>query len=111
MNTASKFSTMQVLIQVEIPDLHKQIYDIRNRAGLTQNQLSQRAEMSFQNIQRIERGEEKGGAKSIPIETLEQVLEALGLPSDELTDTKQKAIALIAKSLQEILEQAALPTS
>ncbi len=110
MNTVTQFSTMQVLIQVEIPDLHKQIYDIRNRAGLTQTQLSQRAHMSFQNVQRIERGEEKGGAKSIPIETLEQILTALDLPSDQLTDAKQKAIALVSECLQEILEQAALPT-
>lgn len=101
---------MQVLIQVEIPDLHKQIYDARNRAGLTQNELSRRADMSFQNVQRIERGEEKGGAKSMPVETLEQVLEALGLPSDELTAAKQKAIALISESLEEVLEQPASPT-
>lgn len=96
---------MQILIHVEIPDLHKQIYDARNRAGMTQNELSRRANMSFQNVQRIERGEEKGGAKSMPIETLEQVLEALGLPSDELAAAKQKAIELISHSLEEILEQ------
>lgn len=96
---------MQVLIHVEIPNLHKQIYDARNRAGMTQNELSRRANMSFQNVQRIERGEEKGGAKSLPVETLEQVLEALGLPSDELATAKQKAIELISQSLEEILEQ------
>lgn len=100
---------MQVLIQVEVPDLHKQIYDARNRAGLTQNELSRRADMSFQNVQRIERGEEKGGAKSMPIETLEQVLEALGLPSDELIAAKQKATELISQLLEEILDQPAPP--
>lgn len=100
---------MQVLIQVEVPDLHKQIYDARNRAGLTQNELSRRADMSFQNVQRIERGEEKGGAKSMPIETLEQVLEALGLPSDQLTAAKQKATELISQLVEEILDQPAPP--
>ncbi len=102
---------MQVLIQVEIPDLHKQIYDARNRAGLTQNELSRRADMSFQNVQRIERGEEKGGAKSMPVETLEQVLEALGLPADELAAARQKAVELISGSLEEILEQPASPAT
>jgi len=102
---------MQVLIQVEIPDLHKQIYDARNRAGLTQNELSRRADMSFQNVQRIERGEEKGGAKSMPVETLQQVLEALGLPADELAAARQKAIELVSESLEEILEQPASPAA
>jgi len=98
---------MQVLIHVDIPDLHKQIYDARNRAGLTQNELSRRADMSFQNVQRIERGEEKGGAKSMPVETLMQVLDALGLPSDELASAKKKATELISESLEEILDQPA----
>lgn len=80
------------------------------RLPWTQNELSQRAEMSFQNVQKIERGGEKGGAKSITIETLEQVLKALDLPSEKLTDAKQKAITLIYQSLEEILEQQALPT-
>ncbi len=98
---------MQVLIHVDIPDLHKQLYDARNRAGLTQNELSRRASMSFQNVQRIERGEEKGGAKSMPVETLIQVLDALGLPSEELIDVKQKVTELICESLEEILDQPA----
>ena len=102
---------MQVLIQVEIPDLHKQIHDARNRAGLTQNELSRRADMSFQNVQRIERGEEKGGAKSMPVETLQQVLEALGLPADELAAARQKAIELVSESLEEILDQPASPVA
>ena len=100
---------MQVVIQVEVPDVHKQIYDARNRAGLTQNELSQRADMSFQNVQRIERGEKKGGAKSMPIETLEQVLEALGLPSDELAAAKKKATESISQLLEEVLEQPVPP--
>lgn len=98
---------MQVLIHVDIPDLHKQLYDARNRVGLTQNELSRRASMSFQNVQRIERGEEKGGAKSMPVETLIQVLDALGLPSDELAAAKQKVTELISESLEEILDQSA----
>lgn len=102
---------MQVLIQVEIPDLHKQIHDARNRAGLTQNELSRRADMSFQNVQRIERGAEKGGAKSMQVETLEQVLAALGLPADELASVRQKAIELISESLEEILEQRVSPAA
>jgi len=101
---------MQVLIHVDIPGLHKQIYDARNRVGLTQNELSRRAEMSFQNVQRIERGEEKGGAKSMPVETLEQVLEALGLPSEELASVRQKVTELISQSVEEILEQSASTT-
>jgi len=94
---------MQVLIQVEIPDLQKRIYDARNQAGMTQNELSRRANMSFQNVQRIERGEEKGGAKSIPVETLLQVLDALGLPSDKVGVARDKAIALVSQSLESAL--------
>lgn len=100
---------MQVLIQVEVPDLHKQIHEARNRAGLTQNELSRRADMSFQNVQRIERGEDKGGAKSMPVETLLQVLQALGLSSDELIAAKQQATTLVYQTLEDVLDSSDEP--
>lgn len=96
---------MQVLIPVEIPDLHEQLKKARNLAKLSQSELSKRTDMSFQNIQRIERSEEKGGAKSIPWETLEQLLEALGLPCSQIEAAKLQAADLFSQSLDNLMTQ------
>ncbi|MBD2305626.1 helix-turn-helix transcriptional regulator [Chroococcidiopsis sp. FACHB-1243] len=96
---------MQVLIPVEIPELRDQLKKLRNLADISQSELSQQAKLSFQNIQRIERDSDKGGAKSIPYETLEPILKALGLPPERVVDAKQQASKVFSQMLIELLIQ------
>ena len=75
--------------------LLKQIREIR---GLSQNKLAQIMTMSLQNIQRIEYGD----AKSIPLETLDRLCEALDCqPGDLLikVDDPDRENALIEQVL------------
>ena len=53
---------------------------IREKRGLSQNKLAQIMTMSLQNIQRIEYGD----AKSIPLETLDRLCEALNCQPGDL---------------------------
>lgn len=53
---------------------------IREQRRLSQNKLAQLMEMSLQNIQRIEYGD----AKSIPLETLDKLCEALNCQPGDL---------------------------
>ena len=53
---------------------------IREQRRLSQNKLAQLVEMSLQNIQRIEYGD----AKSIPLETLDKLCEALNCQPGDL---------------------------
>lgn len=57
------------------------IKDLRNRKGLSQEQLSEESKLSLRTIQRIEKGE------SIPRgDTLMRLTQALGITPDELLD-------------------------
>lgn len=71
---------------------------IREKRGLSQNKLAQIMTMSLQNIQRIEYGD----AKSIPLETLDRLCEALDCqPGDLLikVDDPDRENALIEQML------------
>ena len=71
---------------------------IREKRGLSQNKLAQMMTMSLQNIQRIEYGD----AKSIPLETLDRLCEALDCqPGDLLikVDDPERENALIEQVL------------
>ena len=71
---------------------------IREKRGLSQNKLAQIMTMSLQNIQRIEYGD----AKSIPLETLDRLCEALDCqPGDLLikVDDPDRENALIEQVL------------
>ena len=71
---------------------------IREKRGLSQNKLAQIMTMSLQNIQRIEYGD----AKSIPLETLDRLCEALNCqPGDLLikVDDPERESAFIEQVL------------
>ena len=64
--------------------LGKRLQEMRRRAGLTQQQLCQSANLSFSTLTKIERG----AIKSPSIFTIQSIARSLGMGLDELLDIK-----------------------
>ncbi len=75
-----KVDSMKVVMEVEAGKLHDRIKKLREERGLSQNDLARAADMTVQNIQKIE----QGYAKSIPYETLDAIAKALDYPTKKL---------------------------
>ena len=75
------------------------VFQLRTKVGITQAELSEKANLSIDSISSIERGE-----RSPSFESLERIASALGVEPVELLNFKGKELAALAEGSPEALE-------
>ncbi len=75
------------------------ISQLRMKAGMTQANLAEKAELSIDSISRIERGD-----RAPSLESLEKIAEGLGIEPAELLNFKGKGLKALAEGPPECLE-------
>lgn len=75
-----KVNSMNVAIEVDAGKLWERIQATRQARGMSQNELARAADMTVQNLQKIE----QGYTKSIPYETLDAICKALGVSTKKM---------------------------
>lgn len=76
-----------------------QLFQLRTKAGLTQAQLAEKANLSIDSISRMERGE-----RAPSLESLERIAAALRIDPAELINFKGKELRTLAEGHPETLE-------
>lgn len=84
-----KVDSMKVVMELDAGKLHLRIRELREERKLSQNDLARKADMTVQNIQKIE----QGYAKSIPYETLDAICKALDYPINKMMKTQPEVKA------------------
>ena len=79
--------------------LGTRLFQLRSEAGMTQANLSEKANLSIDSISRIERGN-----RAPSLESLESIAEALGIDPSELLNFKGKDLKALADGPPECLE-------
>lgn len=75
-----KVDSMKVLMEVNAGKLNIRIKNLREARRMSQNELARAAEMTVQNLQKIE----QGYTKAIPYETLDAICKALNYPTKKM---------------------------
>lgn len=75
------------------------LFQLRNKADITQAQLAEKANLSIDSISRLERGD-----RAPSLESLEAIASALGVDPIELLNFKGKELAALAEGPSELLE-------
>ena len=75
-----KVDSMKVLMEVDAGKLNIRIKNLRETRRMSQNELARAADMTVQNLQKIE----QGYTKAIPYETLDAICKALNFPTQKM---------------------------
>ncbi len=75
-----KVDSMKVLMEVDAGKLNIRIKNLREARRMSQNDLARAADMTVQNLQKIE----QGYTKAIPYETLDAICKALDCPTKKM---------------------------
>ena len=75
------------------------LFQLRNDAGMTQAKLAQKANLSIDQISRIERGE-----RAPSLESIEKISNALKIRSSELLNFDDKETVILSENHSESLE-------
>jgi transcriptional regulator with XRE-family HTH domain len=75
------------------------LFQLRNKAGMTQARLAERTNLSVDSISRIERGE-----RAPSLESIEKISNALKIKSLELLNFDDEEIAALSENPSESLE-------
>lgn len=81
----TKSERMTVLIEVDAENLPQQLQAIRKERGLSQNDVAKLANMTVQNVQKIE----QGYARQLPFKTLKAICQALNYPVNKLLEEEE----------------------
>jgi len=82
-------------------DIGKRIKELRQRFGLTQNELAQRADISQSTLSYLE-----SGNKSPSIHTLNRICEALNVSLLDLINSRNSSFSPSSPSLKVLLQEA-----
>jgi transcriptional regulator with XRE-family HTH domain len=75
------------------------LFQLRNKAGMTQAKLAEKTNLSVDSISRIERGE-----RAPSLESIEKISNALKIKSSELFNFDNEEIAALSENPSESLE-------
>ena len=75
------------------------LFQLRNKPGMTQAELAEKADLSIDSISRMERGD-----RAPSLESLESLAHALGVEPMELLNFKGKEITALAEVVPETMD-------